>query len=95
MDKINNLGSTNINNIGARTKLEIFEEQRAYYYEYIKKVEKSEFANSPTRYNIELNLLENLLMIAQEKNLADETELIKTRISAVKDVLKELGFGLK
>ena len=68
---------------------------KALYNQYVTKMNKSDFSNSISRYEVELNLLNDLETLAKNQNNQKELEfVIKNKENVIKK-LKDLGIVVK
>ena len=94
------MAEININKISEKAAKAIpsksaFDNTKAVYDAYVKKVSKSDFANSITLYEVELNMLNSMKEYAQKSGLSKECNKIEEKIKFAKEKLKELGIELK
>ncbi len=62
---------------------------------YVKKIEKTDFANSVTRYEVELNMLKSMKELAVKNDNLKELSYIEERITNAKNKLSEFGIKIK
>lgn len=72
-----------------------FSNIKAVYNQYVNKMNKSDFANSVTRYEVELNLLNNLEALAKKQNNQNELQIVRKNKENVIKKLKDLGIVIK
>ena len=90
----------NLNNIVKQTPKNIpnmsaYENTKAVYEGYVKKIEKTDFANSVTRYEIELNMLKSMKELAEKSPNKQDLKYIEERISNANNKLEQLGIKIK
>lgn len=68
---------------------------KAVYDMYVKKIEKTDFANSVTRYEVELNMLKSMKELAVKNDNLKELSYIEERITNAKNKLSEFGIKIK
>lgn len=90
MDKINMNLTKNIGGNMAGSFSSEYENVKSVYCKYIKSMEKSDFANSLTRYQVENSMLRKLNSLLSPKQ-KDEKEFIVQRYEIVSQKLKEFG----
>ncbi len=90
--KLNQIVTTASN---SAKKLSEFENTKAVYDGYVKKIEKTDFANSVTRYEIELKMLESMKELAVKNDNLKELSYIEERITNAKNKLSEFGIKIK
>ena len=90
----------NLNNIVKQTSknipnLSVYENTKAVYEGYVKKIEKTDFSNSITRYEVELDMLKSMKEIAEKINNSKELKYIEEKISNAKNKLEQFGIKIK
>ena len=95
MKEIINLHLKNINYNKAVENKSKYDNLKEVYKKYIKDMEKSDFANSFTRYQVELNMLKNLKKTAVEENKQIELEFIQEKYNILADKFNQFGVVLK
>ena len=90
--KFNKLAKQIANNVPKPTA---YENTKAVYEGYVKKVAKTDFANSFTRYEIELNMLKSMKEMAEKANNKEELKYIEEKMSVVAEKLKEFGVEIE
>lgn len=89
---INKMAKQTYNNI---SKQSAYENTKAVYKGYVKKMEKSDFANSISRYEVELNMLKSMKEMAEQSKDTKELKYIDERISNANDKLAQFGIKIK
>ena len=89
---INKMAKQTYNNI---SKQSTYENTKAVYKGYVKKMGKSDFANSISRYEVELNMLKSMKQMAEQSKDTKELKYIDERISNANDKLAQLGIKIK
>ena len=89
---LNNLQKTSKEFLNNKTA---FNNIKTVYNQYVNKMNKSDFANSITRYEVELNLLNSLEGLAKKENNQNELEFILKNKENVLKKLKDLGITIK
>lgn len=90
--KFNNFTKKTTQNI---SKQSAYENIKAVYEGYVKKIENTDFANSFTRYEIELKMLKSMKEMAEKVNNIAELKYIEEKISKVADKLEEYGVEIE
>lgn len=72
-----------------------YDNLKAAYKGYLQKIDKSDFANSLTRYQIELNLLTDMHKFATEEGKTEELAYIEERYNVLVDNFKQFGITPK
>lgn len=72
-----------------------YDNLKAAYKGYLQKMDKSDFANSLTRYQIELNLLIDMYKFATEESKSEELAYIEERYNVLVDNFKQFGITPK
>ena len=95
MNEINFNPDNNINFKQSNKSNSKYANMKASYLGYLDEMKKSDFANSLTRYQIELNLLKDMRDLALEENKPDEIDYIKERYNILSDKFQQFGIVLK
>ena len=95
MNEINFNSEKNINPKQSSINGSKYADFKALYLGYTEKMDKSDFANSLTRCQIELEMLKDLQNFALQENKSDELAYIKERYSILSDKFKQFGIVLK
>lgn len=91
-----NFNLTNSINTHQKNELDSqYDNMKVFYQSYIQKMDKSDFANSLTRYQIELNLLTDMKTIAIKEGRVKEIDYIKKRYDILTKKFKQFGITLK
>lgn len=72
-----------------------YDNMKLAYQGYLQKMDKSDFANSLTRFQIELNLLKDMHNLATEEGKTEEIAYIKEKYDILSDKFKQFGIILK
>ena len=75
--------------------LDNFENTKFVYDKYIKRIEKTDFANSITRYEVELKLLNSMKESAEQLKMTKEIKAVEEKINFAKTKLEEFGITEK
>lgn len=70
-----------------------YQKMEDYYTDFIKKAERSDFANSPRRFVAELKIVEQLIEQAKTKNLTQKAEIYAAKKAEILAKLKEFGIS--
>ncbi len=84
--QMNNKILTNVLPYELKSALEI-------YHGFVKKISKTDFANSPRRYIMELEQLKVISEVSQKHGIAEESEKAQEEISKITEKLKN-EFGI-
>ncbi len=95
MNEINFNSGNNINPGQSSINNSKYINMKASYLGYLDEMKKSDFANSLTRYQIELNLLKDMRNLALEENKLEELDYIKERYDILSDKFQQFGIVLK
>ncbi len=90
--KIDN--STILNHSFDSKSRELYDNMKSVYTGYVEKMEDSEVGESFTRYNVELNLLKNMKIMAEKYHFEDEVSFISEKQQNAADKLEEMGFKI-
>ena len=94
MDKINQFSSFKSGNNQKRMSNSPYDNLKRSYYDYIEQTNKSDFANSPRRYIVELSFIKNLKDLAQQNKNKDECEKWNKREMEIRDNLLQWGIKI-
>ena len=94
MDKINQFSSFKSGNNQKRMSNSPYDNLKRSYYDYIEQTNKSDFANSPRRYVVELTFVKNLIANIPEDKKDIETERWKKREQEIHEKLLEWGIKM-
>ncbi|MBQ9246389.1 hypothetical protein IJ182_09005 [bacterium] len=83
-----NANKTNITNNNTKTP---YDNYKDVYNGYVKQMENSDFANSLTRYQMELQLLTNMKKLAVQEARQEELKFIEQKFETLKSKLGEFG----
>lgn len=72
-----------------------YDSLRKIYDDYTQRMDKSDFANSFTRYQVELNFLKDMYQHALEEGKNDAIKYIKERYSILSEKFMQFGVVLK
>ena len=95
MNEINFNPENNINKGQSNASNSKYANFKASYLGYLKEMEKSDFSNSLTRYQIELNMLKDMRDLAIIENKPDELDYIEERYGILTDKFRQFGIVLK
>lgn len=93
MDRINNFQSFKGENLKRPADTPYSRLQTAYS-DYLKQNEKSDLANSPSRFIIELNFVKNLKNLAKEINDKDGVEKWNKKETEIREKLNQWGIQM-
>lgn len=95
MNEVNFNSDNCINQNQNNKKNSKYDNMKMTYQNYIKKMDKSDFANSLTRFQIELNLLTDMQKFAALEGKTEEISYIKERYDILSGKFKQFGITLK
>lgn len=94
----NNVNNNRINqnmNFAQNGNNDPFKTMKKLYLDFCKNMKTNDLANSPQRYITEYHLINNLIKMAQEKNLTEECESLNSKLNETIQKLKEFGVEIK
>lgn len=81
----------NIDNISQHSK---YENLKNAYKQFIEEINKSDFANAPTRFFVELQMIKDIINFAHEEN-KDNIEYWNAKKDSIVEKLKSFGVSIK
>ncbi len=96
MKEVNLNSNNDINNtIQKNGKKSQYDILKSSYNRYVKDIEKTDFANSYTRCEIERNMLQNMYKLAKKDNNTSELDYIDERYNSLSEKFTQFGIILK
>lgn len=88
-----NMNSTNFNNVNNQTfdSSSQLDNLKATYVGYAEKIDKTDFSNSLTRYQIQYNMLKDIKKIATDENNEAELKFVDEQYRMICEKMKQFG----